>query len=109
MDGTILDTFELHYETWQETFAGRDITFNQEIFRSHFGANNRETVPIYLGYEPDDSTYTQIANHKEELFVSNYPRKPGFSRALTIGSPILRITVPSKLLRPPLIWKILRK
>ena len=68
MDGTILDTFELHYETWQETFAGRDITFNQEIFRSHFGANNRETVPIYLGYEPDDSTYTQIANHKEELF-----------------------------------------
>ena len=56
MDGTILDTFDLHYETWRETFAGRDITFNREIFRSHFGANTRETVPFYLEYEPDDST-----------------------------------------------------
>jgi HAD superfamily hydrolase (TIGR01509 family) len=68
MDGTILDTFDLHYETWQETFAGQDIPFNRDLFRSHFGANNRETVPIYLGYEPDESTYTEIANYKEELF-----------------------------------------
>lgn len=75
MDGTILDTFNLHYETWQETFAGRDTRFNRDLFRSHFGANNRQTVPIYLGYEPDDATYSEIAHHKEELFREQLPTR----------------------------------
>ncbi|HOE35304.1 MAG: HAD family phosphatase [Chloroflexi bacterium] len=75
MDGTILDTLDVHYLTWKEAFGSRAPGFSRELFRKHFGGNNRSTVPIYLGYEPDEETYQQIVTYKEELFRQQFLEK----------------------------------
>jgi len=75
MDGTILDTLELHYLTWKEAFSDRPTRFSRELFRKHFGGNNRSTVPIYLGYDPDEGYYQQVVALKEELFRQQLAEK----------------------------------
>jgi beta-phosphoglucomutase len=75
MDGTILDTLELHYLTWKEAFSDRPTLFSRELFRANFGGNNRSTVPIYLGYEPDESYYQHVVALKETLFRDQMSEK----------------------------------
>ncbi|MEL7645422.1 MAG: HAD family phosphatase [Anaerolineaceae bacterium] len=75
MDGTILDTLELHYQTWKEAFSDRPTLFSRELYRRHFGGNNRSTVPIYLGYEPDEEYYQHVVGLKEELFRQQFAEK----------------------------------
>ncbi|HPY33248.1 MAG TPA: HAD family phosphatase [Anaerolineaceae bacterium] len=75
MDGTILDTLELHYQTWKEAFSDRPTLFSRELFRAHFGGNNRSTVPIYLGYEPDETYLQQVISLKESLFRQQLAEK----------------------------------
>ena len=36
MDGTILDTLELHYLTWKEAFSDRPTLFSRQLFRANF-------------------------------------------------------------------------
>ncbi|MFZ3069946.1 MAG: HAD family phosphatase [Anaerolineaceae bacterium] len=73
MDGTILDTLELHYLTWKEALNGRTTLFSYELFRQNFGSNNRLSLPIYLGYEPDEAYYQQLVTAKEERFRELLP------------------------------------
>ena len=75
MDGTILDTLELHYLTWKEAFSDRPTLFSRELFRANFGGNNRSTVPIYLGYEPDEAYYQHVVALKETLFREQLAEK----------------------------------
>lgn len=75
MDGTILDTLELHYQTWKEAFSDRPTRFSRELFRANFGGNNRSTVPIYLGYEPDKAYYEHVVALKEALFREQLAEK----------------------------------
>jgi len=75
MDGTILDTLDLHYLTWKEAFSDRPTRFSRELFRANFGGNNRSTVPIYLGYEPDEAYYQHVVALKENLFREQMAEK----------------------------------
>ncbi len=68
MDGTILDTFDLHYKTWRDVFDPGKHPFNKEMFTYRFGENNRQTVPDYLGYAPTEQEYQSIVTAKENQF-----------------------------------------
>ncbi len=105
MDGTILDTLELHYLTWKEAFSDRPTLFSRELFRANFGGNNHSTVPIYLGYEPDEAYYQHVVALKETLFREQLAEKPGFSPAFRIGLPTLPVSAPGKPSPPPPCWR----
>ncbi|MFZ3151545.1 MAG: HAD family phosphatase [Anaerolineaceae bacterium] len=75
LDGTILDTMELHYLTWQETFLEAQLPFSWELFRKSFGSNNSESIRNFLGFEPSEELYQRLVNRKETLFREWLPTK----------------------------------
>ncbi|MGF6768683.1 HAD superfamily hydrolase (TIGR01509 family) [Paraburkholderia sp. GAS199] len=60
IDGTLVDSVDLHALAWQEAFArfGHDVTFNQA--RSQIGKGGDQLLPVFL-------TAAERADHGEEL------------------------------------------
>ncbi|MCJ7695345.1 MAG: HAD family phosphatase [Anaerolineaceae bacterium] len=68
MDGTIVDNKDLHYETWHQTLLNINVNLQRKVFDDNFGKNNLESLPIYLGYEPDNDLIRQLSETKERTF-----------------------------------------
>lgn len=68
MDGTIIDTEEWHFLIWQQTFERHGFELDQQVFKDNFGRNNREAIPIFLGFDPSPSLYDLLIEEKEAHF-----------------------------------------
>lgn len=68
LDGVIMDTGELHYQTWQQTLHLLDIPFSREDFHRIFGMHNEEAVKLLLGEERGEQLWRQFSERKENLF-----------------------------------------
>lgn len=68
MDGTIIDTGESHYTSWQLVLKKHGADLERATFYRHFGRNNKACMTVYLGYEPTQELYTEISEEKEVLF-----------------------------------------
>ena len=68
MDGVLVDTAELHYQTWKQTLTGYGIPFSRQIFNEFFGMNNEQTLTGILGHPPEPSFLQEISDHKEDTF-----------------------------------------
>ena len=68
MDGTIVDTQEAHFKTWCDALQKFGFSLSKEVFDAAFGRNNRTTLPIFLGFEPDEAMRSEIIRVKEERF-----------------------------------------
>jgi len=68
MDGTLIDSQNLHYESWHQAFQtiGVEITYSQ--FKETFGSNNHRVISSFLGYEPTPTSFDELSNLKESLF-----------------------------------------
>ncbi len=68
MDGTLVDTAELHFLAWRETCLanGRDLT-RAEFFAT-FGRRNEETIPLLFGERFQGAAAAALAFRKEELY-----------------------------------------
>ena len=68
MDGTLVDTAELHFEAWRSTCRahGRDLT--RPEFAATFGRRNEETIPILFGNRFVGPAAIALADQKEELY-----------------------------------------
>jgi len=109
MDGVLVDTAEIHYETWIETLGEEGIPFDRETFRRTFGMNNRKVLTLLLGREPDEGEFRRIAGRKEARFreavrgqVQPLPgvralleqnRARGFCQAVASSAPMENIEV----------------
>jgi beta-phosphoglucomutase len=49
MDGTLVDSEELHWIAWRTTMANEGIAITREQFLSTFGQRNDSIVPTWLG------------------------------------------------------------
>jgi beta-phosphoglucomutase len=68
MDGTLVDTAELHFEAWRETCheLGRD--FTRADFAATFGRRNPEIIRVLFGDRFDESETARIGDRKEEMY-----------------------------------------
>lgn len=68
MDGVLIDTGALHYETWAAALTPRGFTLTPELFQATFGMNNRGVLTTLFGYEPEAALMAQITDEKEVAF-----------------------------------------
>ncbi len=53
MDGVLVDSGELHYQSWLETLTDLSIPFDRAKFHSTFGMNNHGILTVQLGRPPE--------------------------------------------------------
>lgn len=68
MDGVLVDTEELHFESWAQVLADYDVPFNRELFRQTFGMNNTGTVMALWPSTPSPDLTAQVSGRKEVIF-----------------------------------------
>ena len=49
LDGTLVDTKDLHFQSWHDAMLTVGINLDYQLFQQIFGRNNTEFIPIYLG------------------------------------------------------------
>ena len=68
MDGTLIDSEELHWISWRNTLANEGITITREQFLASFGQRNDSILPQWLGTAASPERIGEISNAKEELY-----------------------------------------
>jgi HAD superfamily hydrolase (TIGR01509 family) len=68
MDGTLIDSEELHWISWRNTMTNEDITISREQFLSSFGQRNDSIIPRWLGAASTPERIERIGNAKEEMY-----------------------------------------
>ncbi len=68
MDGVLVDTGELHFQTWSQALPEYGLQISRELFESTFGMNNAGVLEALLGRTPEPELVAEIGEHKEQLF-----------------------------------------
>jgi beta-phosphoglucomutase len=68
MDGTLIDSEELHWISWRDTMAREGIAITHEQFLFSFGQRNDSIVPRWLGTGATPERIERVADAKEELY-----------------------------------------
>jgi len=68
MDGVLVDTGELHFQSWVMALSEVDIPFDRQKFRQTFGMNNNGILSVMLGHPPEPSFLARVSDRKEGLF-----------------------------------------
>ncbi len=68
MDGTLVDSEDLHWISWKNTLAMDGIFITHRQFLSSFGQRNDSILPQWLGAEATPERMERIASAKEELY-----------------------------------------
>jgi len=75
LDGTILDSGECHFKSWQHALEINGFTLDRAVFYQYFGRNNQVSLRMHLGFEPDPSLAKAILTEKEDYFRKIAPRE----------------------------------
>src|SRR5258706_1916865 len=78
MDGTLIDSEELHWISWRDTLANEGITITREQFLSWFVQRNDSIIPRWLAAAATRERIEKIGNSKEELY-RHLVRRDGIS------------------------------
>lgn len=68
MDGTLVNSEELHWISWRNTMAKEGIVITREQFLSTFGQRNDSIIPAWLGSAATVERIERIGQAKEELY-----------------------------------------
>ncbi len=68
MDGTLVDSEELHWRAWRETMADEGISITHDQFLSSFGQRNDSIIPLWLGAGAAPERVRKIERAKEDRF-----------------------------------------
>jgi HAD superfamily hydrolase (TIGR01549 family) len=81
IDGTIVDSVDLHAKAWQRTFAkfGKNILL--EAIRSQIGKGADQLLPVYFSKQELEQFGKAMENYRGELFKTEYlPKVKGFPK-----------------------------
>lgn len=72
IDGTLVDSVDLHARAWQETFAhfGHRVSFSE--IRAQIGKGGDQLMPVFLSKEEIASRGKAIEQYRSELYKKNY-------------------------------------
>jgi len=90
VDGTLVDSVDLHARAWQETFRefGKDIPF-QEI-RMQIGKGADQLIPVFLSKAELEDYGKRISNRRGKIFQEKYRREvKGFPRVRELFQRVL--------------------
>ncbi len=68
VDGTLVDTAELHFQAWLALAREIGKPFTRQDFAGTFGWRNPEIIPKLFGTAYDDAQTTQLGDRKENLY-----------------------------------------
>jgi len=68
VDGTLVDTAELHFQAWVEFAREIDKPFTRDDFAGTFGWRNPEIIPKLFGSTYTDEQIEQMGQRKESLY-----------------------------------------
>ena len=68
MDGTLIDSEELHWIAWRETMAGQGQSITHEQFLSSFGQRNDTIISGWLGAIATPELIAKIGDAKEKRY-----------------------------------------
>src|SRR5262249_3967335 len=68
MDGTLVDTAELHFQAWREICRDFSRDFTRADFAATFGRRNPEIIRHLFGSRFDDKETADLGNRKEEIY-----------------------------------------
>ena len=68
LDGTLLDSRELHWLAWRESLVGEGFALSREQFDASFGQRNDATLAAWLGPAVASADVTRISEAKEERY-----------------------------------------
>ncbi|MDT4895169.1 MAG: hypothetical protein QOH25_246 [Acidobacteriota bacterium] len=81
IDGTLVDSVDLHARAWQETFKhfGKEIPYEQ--VRHQIGKGGDQLMPVFFSKEELDEFGEEMEKYRGELFQRDYlPRVRAFPR-----------------------------
>lgn len=72
VDGTLIDSVDLHARAWQETFQhfGKDIPFDE--VRMQIGKGGDQLMPVFLSKEEIEERGKEIEEFRKRLFKEKY-------------------------------------
>lgn len=68
LDGTLIDTGDLHYRAWAQALPEFGIPFPADQFQRTFGMNNTGVLEVFLGRPLEPELVAAISERKETLF-----------------------------------------
>ncbi len=68
LDGTLVDSEELHWRAWQETMTAEGVPITWEQFKATFGQRNDSFVPRWLGARATPELVAHISDAKEACY-----------------------------------------
>lgn len=68
MDGTLVDSEELHWIAWRDTMANEGIVITREQFLATFGQRNDSIIPAWLGSAARTERIERMGQAKEKLY-----------------------------------------
>jgi HAD superfamily hydrolase (TIGR01509 family) len=81
IDGTLVDSVDLHARAWQEAFAkfGHDIQYDK--IRSQIGKGGDQLLPVFLSRDDQKKYGEELEKYRGELFKTKYmPQVKPFPR-----------------------------
>ncbi|MDQ3071389.1 MAG: HAD-IA family hydrolase [Acidobacteriota bacterium] len=68
LDGTLVDSGELHWRAWRDTMGAEGVTITREMFDATLGWKNDPILRAWLGDAATDEQKTRIADDKERAY-----------------------------------------
>jgi beta-phosphoglucomutase len=68
LDGTLVDSEQLHWEAWRETMAAEGVPITWEQFKATFGQRNDSFVPLWLGAGATPERVARVGDAKEACY-----------------------------------------
>jgi len=68
LDGTLADSRELHWRSWQEALEREGVHVTHEQFLATFGQRNEEILSRWLGPDADARDIQRVGDAKEECY-----------------------------------------
>ena len=110
MDGTIVDSVELHFQAWFTVLSENNIPITRQSLRAAFGQNAVGIVTAHLDHTPEAAFLAKIIERKENLYqqsvregqVALFPgalkwlqvlQARGIKQAVASSAPLGNITV----------------
>ena len=79
IDGTLVDTVDLHADAWVETFRRFGLEVGRDAVRSQIGKGGDQLMPVFLSREMLDERGAEIEAYRGDLFKRAYlPRARAF-------------------------------
>jgi beta-phosphoglucomutase family hydrolase len=68
LDGTLVDSTELHWIAWRDTMAAEGVPITREMFESTFGWKNDPILRRWIGEDTSEDRKLRIADRKERSY-----------------------------------------